>query len=349
MRAYEAAIICLVLGAGVVVVPAGDDVTARRATDTALSPAPAPASGRTGIARLSADFLRPETPIDRTGKVVLSGSQLHVAVVGTPDADIAWRLAHADTVVAGGSAKLNENGQLLLEIVNPSVKHRAACTLEVRHGEQARRNSIVVLPAAMLAHVKRRVADLDIGVWDASGRVRKALKEETVDISVLESSLQQDSFEGGAVVLAGFENVRDLSLACNSLDTRVREGLSVILVNPPVGWSGWGVKVLRPDARWEAPVHAAEGFLQHLHRLDLGTGPWLSLLSAEDAKLLLWTHPPAEQDSPPARPLVIARRVERGTVIVTDIPPLADPAENAIGRALLTDCLHWILLEKSVL
>jgi hypothetical protein len=323
------------IGAGTNASPTGDEVN--RGGDA--SPRPQ--------ATLPVNILDHAADAEGRPLRVLAGTELTVMAIGEPSATVDWQLAYEETVLAEGKCDLDSDGGGRFRLVLPEVRHRAACQLLLLAGDRRRVREIVVFPSSMLGASKTRIAEHRLGVIDPSGGVQRALVLEGVPFEDLATDIEQRFFDGGTVILAGYESGEALAAACQGLEERLEKGMSVLIFNPPVGWSGWGAKHVAVEEARSAAVRLAEDFGRILQGADLGEGPWESVLEVEsNGGILIGLAPAEEKDaetvSPgPAQSLAVARRVGRGWAVVTMLPQLERPASDAVGRALLAELILW--------
>jgi len=283
----------------------------------------------------------------------LSGRGVSIALVGPAKGGIKWEFAHRQDVLKRGQLRLSADGFGKLGLILPEVRHRTECSLMVSCNAKTSSRVLVIFPSSVLARSAKLVKAWRLGVIDETGRVQRALKAEAVAAEGLGTRLAQDLFDGGGVILAGFRRGEALSAACRRLDGRLRAGTSLVILNPPAGWKGQHVRPRELPQPVSCPVHLARSSAQELLPADLGTGPWrLTLAPKPHDKLLVWIEsrpPPKDPKAKPAkrkRPLVLARRIGRGWLIVSVLPQTADPADNPVGRAVLDRLILWILTQR---
>jgi len=206
---------------------------------------------------------------------------------------------------------------------------------------------IVVFPSSMLGASKVRIAEHRLGVIDPSGGVQRALVLEGVPFEDLATDIQQRFFNGGTVILAGHESGEALTAACQGLEERLKKGMSALILNPPVEWSGWGAKRVAVKEARPVAVRLAKDVVRLVQASDFGEGPWESVLEVESNGGILMGLTPAEEkeasavSAGPAQSLAVARHVGRGWAVVTMLPQLDRPATDAVGRALLDELILW--------
>ena len=333
--------------------------------------------------------------------VVLAGSTVKVKITGRPKSRYLWRFAYKDTVLAKGFWILDAKGTGKFDLVLPSVRSRAECSLVLTgNGEGKVIHRLVLFPAARLADCAKLIKAQRFAVIDGSGKIQKTFKSEKVHFEDLSSQLLQDSFDGGVVFLATFEKPVLLNDACERLQGRIEKGMFAVIVNPPEKWSGWGASRRRLSMPVKSGANFSSDFGRSVRPDDIGAGPWRSVLHtrnplsapewvADMSDCLLWF--PIDSGrffSLPAlavnvglwtlqfaleagtswrmlawietvdkneggkqhrakRPLISARPVGRGAVIVVMLPQMTDPSTNAVGRAVLDELVLWILKIRS--
>jgi len=281
----------------------------------------------------------------------LGGSTVRICLGGEPLTPVLWDFGYAGTSLGHGAVNLDEAGSANVAIVLPEVRHRAACEFLVATDKARAVRVLVLYPASRLKEAAERVRWHRIGVHDPSGEVQRALRDEGVVYEDLSPRIARDFFSGGLVILAGFRDPDTLAEACRRLDSRVRGGMSVLLLNPPPGWSGWGVRrvEVKPAVRAAVRLHAALG--PFISDADVGAGPWAAVLEASPgAAPLAWcegtstaggTRPAAQDAGAAARALALAQPVGRGRLMVSLLPQTESPCADAIGRGLLEAMVLW--------
>lgn len=298
---------------------------------------------------------------------LLSGREVIIRVNGEPADRPLWQLGYGKNVLAQGRLKLDDAGQGHFRILLPGVRHRAACELVVRAAQTKASRPVVIFPPAMLALAARRIKQHRLGVVDQGRRVHRALQAEGVVFEDLNPQMARDLFDGGTVILAGFSRRETLIDTCRRMTGRLEKGMSVVVVNPPRKWSAWGVGRVELAKPVSAPANVAKELGQIVLDVDLGRGPWRSALKAKAqatvlAKLRLRADPGwqtsqaagsarvarkgLEGNRPPHFPLVLARRVGAGRVVVALLPQLNKPFTDAVGRGMLDALILWTLKAK---
>ena len=152
------------------------------------------------------------------------------------------------------------------------------------------------------------------------------------------------------MILAGFNRAERLASACGKLSSRVKNGMSALVINPPSGWSAWGIEASELARPHHSGVKLASGFGREVHPEDLGTGPWRSFLRGGSTAKLVWFEGLAEKRggnlAAPQRvscAMVSAARSGRGLVVAAVLPQLVAPDSDAIGRCILNEIILWIL------
>ncbi|KKK97976.1 hypothetical protein LCGC14_2647390, partial [marine sediment metagenome] len=282
--------------------------------------------------------------------LALAGTALTTAIVGKPKASWTWQLGYQGTVVEQNSLQLNAKGTGQFEIVLPKVRVRAECELVLLRGKRKIRRRLVIFPSAKLAQCAKLIEDLELGVVDERGRIQEALRAEKAAFEDLSTQLLQDSFEGGIVLLAGFEKPELLGEACKRLQGRIEKGMFALILNPPAKWKAWGVSRQQLSAPLSAPVAFAKDIGQAILPTDLGLGPRPFVLRSEKPyRMLAWVEKVGkDDDGKPHRvkcPLIVVRRVGEGRVIVGLMPQVDHPLKDAAGRAILDELVLWVIKE----
>jgi hypothetical protein len=202
-----------------------------------------------------------------------------VKITGKPKSRYLWRFAYKDTVLAKGFWILDAKGAGKFDLVLPSVRSRAECSLVLTgNGNEKVIHRLVLFPAARLADCAKLIKAQRFAVIDGSGKIQKAFKSGKVHFEDLSSRLLQDSFDGGAVFLATFKKPVLLNAACDRLQGRIEKGMFAVIVNPPDKWSGWGASLCRLTLPVKSGANFSRDFGRSVRPDDIGAGPWRSVL-----------------------------------------------------------------------
>ena len=314
---------------------------------------PRPAPRRT--VKMSVDLLKPTGAALRPATAI-AGSSLTVAITAKPDARPSWRFGFAGRALAAGSIATDADGRGRLTVVLPEVRHRTTCTLLLAAESGKVSREVVVFPSSLLSHNARRLAEHRLGVADARGLLHRALREEKVAAEDLNPKLAMDHFRGGIVLLGGYKQPAVLAGVVGRLLGRVRQGLCVVVLNPPAGWRGGGLACVEPPKPHIGRIEPAEAMWANVLAADFGAGPWRRVLKVDQpAEALMWIAGGEGKEGkgkgPASRPargalLVAARRVGRGWLVAAALPQLDDPAGNAVGRMILDEMVLWVLKQR---
>jgi hypothetical protein len=281
-------------------------------------------------------------------KACLGGSRLLAAITAAPGGEAAWELRSGKVVLGRGQARLDALGRGQASVTLPDVLARAEAALSVvSAGRQASRR-VDILPAAMLRDVRATLAALELGVMDARGLVQAAMKSQEVAFTDLRPQLENDYFHGGIVILAGFDDANMLADTCNRMAGRVRQGMALVVLNPPAGWQALGVRrtELPPQAA-TAEVHLAKNLCSTVRQSDLAQVELSCALEADpNAETLVWfeTRGRAREGGSAAKhPLAVAQPLEKGVVLAVTMPQLTDCYSDPVGRCMLSEIMMWIL------
>ncbi|MCY2930758.1 MAG: hypothetical protein NTV86_14930 [Planctomycetota bacterium] len=187
---------------------------------------------------------------------LMGRQRLQIRLIAPEASKARWALAYGRESLASGDvlAGPDAGGEAAFEA--PDVRVRAACTLHVRLAAgRAVSRPIVVLPGGMLAASAARLSELRIGLIDPTGGLAHALRAEGATCQNLATDLAADVFAGELVVLAGPR----LEEACRRLAARIQAGMTLLLINPPEGWSRWGLAVQKLSPAASGPVALAKG------------------------------------------------------------------------------------------
>ncbi|MHC4561539.1 MAG: hypothetical protein ACYS8X_02075 [Planctomycetota bacterium] len=267
-------------------------------------------------------------------------------MLDAPRAVVRWEFGYDDVSIAKGSARCDADGISLIKIILPEVRVRLVCRLLLTGPYDVQQN-VIVYPTAPLAIAADRLGRLRFGVVDGRGLVQRSLREESVGFDDLATSPLLRAFDGEALIVAGVTKAEELGGVCKGLDSRVRNGMTLIVINPPVQWSGWGVTAAERGGPAYGGVAMSKGVRQNVHLADLGVGPWpITLNAPTEAKMLAWVHRPGQGQNGTSRQadaLIVAMPVGKGAVVVASMPQLASPARSATGRAAMDDIILWML------
>jgi len=281
--------------------------------------------------------------------ILLAGSILEARIAGEAGAAVTWALAYEQTVLAHGQVMLDRSGAGRVRLTLPDVRHRAACQLALKAAGSVVRRKVIVYPAALLSHAARRVADLEIAVVDQTGRTQRSLAAEGIDHESLDSQISRDFTASRTVILAGFRRAEELSEVCRRFQRRVEGGVSLVILNPPTRWVGWGVNMARPENAVGGAARFAPGLGRLIPAADLGSGPWeATLQTGGGAVPLVWCG--SRRPGRDNRKLAVARHTlvtacpaAKGWVIVSTLPQTRNPNTNAVGRGVLGELILWLI------
>ena len=288
--------------------------------------------------------------LNQQSVTALSGASMVMVMAAPPGTTPVWTLAYEDNAVMGGHARLDPRGLAKAPLVLPTVRHRTVFTLVAKTGGATARRDVVVLPGQALSPYLNQVNDLAIGVIDNTGQVQAAFRAEGVNFTSLETDLQRDYFTGSTVVLAGFGNAESLLEESSKFRTRLAEGTILLIMNPPAGWSDYGVKSVAGENTCAGQPNLASGFGRLIHADDLGNGPWKNFVEVRSPALVLaGVRAPSDRSAAQGgdrHGIVVARQVGRGSAFVAVLPQLDDPVRDAVGRFVLNEAILWTLSER---
>ncbi len=281
--------------------------------------------------------------------LLLGGSTVAVAVTGRPGETVDWALAHRGTVLVRGRLVLDAAGRGGYTMEVPRVRHRSVCLLAAWAGAGVGEHHLTIHPASSLEIATGRLAELRLGVVDPRGRVQGTLAAQGVRVEDLAPQTARDFFRGGLVVLAGYDDAASLAFECRHLESRVRGGLGVLVLNPPAGWSGWGMRAVRLRGPPRAPASPAGPLEGAVTAADVGTGPWPGVLAIDDGidvRRFLAADaaaPAVEADGRPADAILVAARpLGKGWVVVSVLPQTTRPDRDPVGRAVMDRLILWL-------
>ena len=165
--------------------------------------------------------------------VVLGGAELRVTANGKPGSNGGLQLGYADTLVHQGPLAFDAMGSAECRIRMPEARSRIECQLVLIDGKKTVRRRLVILPSAGLIHAVELIREYRLGVIDGRGRIQSAFRSEGVSFEDLRSPLLQDTFDGGLVLMVGFDGLEPENDMLRRFKGRVENGMVLVLVNPP--------------------------------------------------------------------------------------------------------------------
>ena len=280
-----------------------------------------------------------------------AGTPLVVHFAGKPRATALWDFGFAGTSLAHGAFPVDEAGLGCLRLVVPDVRRRIVCELLLASDGAVARRVVVIYPESLLADAAGRIREQRIGVLDPTGSVQRALGAERIVFEDLAPQIARDYFDGNMIILAGHKDVDALADVCRRLNSRVRAGTNVLLLNPPTRWSAWGLGRVELAPPESSPVQVAPELGSLVPAEDLGDGAWTAVLEAKRAvEVLAWYEMPAQPGGVRAeggeaarRMLLAARAVGRGRIVVSLLPQTEFPDTSVVGRGLLGEMVLWLM------
>jgi hypothetical protein len=234
----------------------------------------------------------------------------------------------------------------------------------------AARRELAIHPAGRLAAAAGPLREARIGVFDPSGWTQKIQRASGAPYDDLSPQILRDIYDGAAVIVSGLESPAVLAAACESFDSRLRSGTTLILLNPAAGWQGWGIASMEERPPRPGPMRVAEGLARVVPAEDFGEGPW-PRMAAGDAETVPLVSPVGEDSTAPpagrppaaARPgegrepgghgmesrrgprgLVLAKTVGSGRVVVSVVPPSVPAGADALEIGVIEGLiLEWLL------
>jgi len=362
-------LLAVICGLAVAAKPAGAQPSAAEAAPPKAPPPPPPPPTST----VTVDLTQPPAEPARV-VLCLGGGRLAATISGQAGDRPAWELRSDKLVIARGQPKPDERGVAQVQASLPDVRVRAEAVLAVVRGGQVWTHRVDILPAAMLGDVRETLARAGLGVTDSRGLVQNALKAQDVAVTDLWPQLQNDFFRGEIAILAGFDDANTLAAACDRLAGRVRQGMALVVLNPPRGFQSLGLRRVElpppPAATPAAPaaamrVRLATELASTLKDSDLAAcspGAHLAPQGQADPAIVLlaWMETPAGRADAnadanaapagqPAKPaaarlaLIAARPAGQGVVVAACLPQLEDCHRDPAGRCLLSEIIKWIL------
>ena len=276
----------------------------------------------------------------------LGGGRLLASILARPGSQAAWELRSGKLVVASGHSAADAAGRVQASIDLPDVRARAESTFSVRAGRVGSRR-IDILPAAMLGNVRQTLRTRGLGVLDSRGRVQAAFNAQQVAFTELRPQLQNDYFRGGIVILAGFDDANMLADACDKLTGRTREGMCLIVLNPPEGFRSLGLARSDVPGVSHAKVRLAQGAASLVKETDFGLCRIAGVLEAdENGEALAWFESAGTGAATrPGRDLAaaLALPVGKGMILAATLPQLRDCYADPVGRCMLSEIVLWVL------
>jgi len=297
------------------------------------------------VAIVSVDLVAAQVEPQPT-RACLGGSRLLAAITAAPGGEAAWELRCGKVVLGRGQVRLDSLGRGQAGVTLPDVLARAEAAMSVASAGRIGSRRVDILPAAMLRDVRVTLAGVELGVMDPRGLVQAAMKDQDLAFTDLRPQLENDYFRGGIVILAGFDDANMLADACAAMAGRVRQGMSLVVLNPPAGWKALGVRRVELPAA-AAKVRLAPGLCSTVRESDFARPVFACALAADpNAETLAWfeTRCEARQGGPAAKhPLAVARPVGKGVVLAATMPQLTDCYTDPVGRCMLSEIMMWIL------
>jgi len=292
------------------------------------------AGGASRIPRVVFDLATGDAAGKTQHVMALGGRTLAVSVTGDPGARCTVQLGYQDTVVRQATVSLDPRGLGSSTIALPDVRARVACALAVV-GRPKLSRTVIVYPSAPLAGAARMLGEQRLGVLDERGRLQSVLRSQGTPFEDLSTRLLADSFDGRIVLIAGVADPNVLCDLCRRFESRARNGLRLILLDPPDAWRGWGAGVRRLDPPRPAPVVLSKELAASLVAEDLGNGPWQRALHLEPPwRVLARVRLPDGERSKTPTALIVERALGKGRVAVATLPCVEDPRTDAVGRSV---------------
>ncbi len=277
-----------------------------------------------------------------TAPTVLAGGQvLAKPVAAPPGGAVPWALTFDRAVLAAGQAIAGPRGRALIRVEMPAVRTRIACRLTWNPPGARRELSLAVYPARVYGPYARRLAALDIVVPTPGGGAAAALAAEGIPRRVLATQIQRDFTDGDVIILASRRNPDALRAACEVFSRRVADGTHILVLDPPPGWSLWGLRSV--PARGRGRLHRQEAMPSLARAEDFGRGPWPVALTGGPAMQRLVVAVGGAGDAVPRR-VVLAAAVRRGKGLLaaSALPCTGRADRNILGRAALGELLLWL-------
>jgi hypothetical protein len=284
-------------------------------------------------------------------KACLGGSRLMAAITAAPGGLAAWELRCGKAVLGRASVRLDGLGRGQAGVALPDVRARAEAALSVASAGRQASRQVDILPAAMLRDVRATLAGLEPGVMDPRGLVQAAMKAQDLAFTDLRPQLENDYFRGRLAILAGFDDANMLADVCARMAGRVRQGMSLVVLNPPAGWDALGVRRTELAEPRAANVHLVGDLRSTVRETDFSQPTFACALAADpNAETLAWfeTRGGAREGGLAAKyPLAVARPLDKGVVLAVTMPQLSDCYADAVGRCMLSEIMMWILKRSS--
>ena len=261
-----------------------------------------------------------------------------------------WQLGYKSDVLASGAIRTRAKGGGNFCVSLPESRQRIELTLVLlSQGQEVDRKNITLIPSKLLQDVSQTLDAIRVGIVDSeenpSGGIFWA---SNVKAKLLRTSLEQAGFDGGLVVLEGFTDSQLLAAACETFASRVNAGMTLVVVNPPLGWEGFGIKCAGISTPTQAKQAMAEDFGSVLRSDDMPSGTWTSYLQANEAgSKLLWLEPTGGGDpiagTSGAYPQILVCPAGRGRVAAICPEGYIYGRSDIVRHALLAETVLWLL------
>ena len=302
---------------------------------------------------------------ERSPALALGGQEIAIILQAGGRGRVDWQLMHQAKVLQSGRIVPDARAQAKLVFIAPDVRNRTRIQIRLVDLGKEFAQEIDLLPAGVLGRQREFLKRLPLGVLDSSGQVARLLEAQNVAFEDLQPQLKRDYFDGGLLILSGFQRAAVLDDVLGRFDARIRAGMGVLIVNPPMGLKSnvphpmpldvppAGVAYLAADL--ESSVVPGDLHLGS-HRRCLATWPfdrplvWVEGRRRLDLPIPLpahlgWMVVPVT--APTQTSLVAARRVGKGIVVVADLPLLENCGKDPLAQTLLSEFMLWVVQDRT--
>jgi hypothetical protein len=319
-------------------------------TPTSATSSAAPTVAQTQ--RIVVDLISPSSPTSWP-TVLAGGSTLEILIAGQRESAARAELVYERTVVRREGLRLDARGGGWAAFDVPEVGVRTLCSLVVSDKSRAVSRPAVVYPRRTAGNWGAELQGLSVGIVDGNGVTSGVLRDGVVPFEDLGKGLSLDYFLGELAIVAGLTTREAADRVCARFDDRLAQGMTLVVVNPPPGWSRWGLSRLEIDSQYHCPVSFTEGFGASLTSGDLFLPEVKAKMGASGTHHVLMSvrsvgasKPHGGSPGNGGDAIIVAVSVGKGTAIVAMTGLLGQAGDQPIGAYLLDDILHWAIAEK---
>jgi hypothetical protein len=287
----------------------------------------------------------------------LGNSDLLVEIAAQAGGEVHCQLGYEKDALSEHVAHADGQGLCRITLRLPDVRHRITATIYCRSGGREGRQDVDILPSNMLQDARVTLERMRIGVLDQHSGVQEILKSQEIAFENLKPLLKRDFFDGGMVILSGFELPGDLDDVLGRLEGRIRAGMVAIVVDPPAGCKLAAVQCVESPKAKALTARFSAGWASIVKPRDLAAEPYRRALEINDgSEVLAWLElpdgaQPSASFSVATRPAWPAKLGRLGIIVATPlgkgyivafVPPQSDGnLVGPVGRCLLNETIRW--------